>query len=516
MADSPLDKHKHIGSLHSVDSCKESNTIPLRLEHIHEIVLNKRLESVFDVDDANTVNFVNPYLYKEKTPDTMSKRHDSRYVLNKRLKDFFSVVKEIGCKLYYIKSGTTGHTFQGISRDGSTQYAFKVTPFPKRDYYGQRHDIRRPENAELLMIKTLSYFVVNKQTPNINLPITIFDTSIKPFVNLINEGEQFKENKMFKKFVKRYKKKELHNHVSILVSEWANRGDFLAFVRNNYSKFKETHWKAFLFQIISVLAVIQSKYPDFRHNDMKANNILVQKIAPESVFYRQELSGVEYHVPYVGYQLKLWDFDFACIPGTVDNAKVGAKWTSDINVLPEQHRYYDLHYFFNTIVRFFPEMETSSKIPEEVKKFIGRVVPKKYKTGKFVHERGRLLVDDEYTTPDEVLKLDPYFDEYRRTKFTPPDTEYGRSISRARIDTVTRTFKSKPHRGKMRKTGGKRRSVPVSVFDKSEEKVKPKRHVVRKSPTSDLLDQIIDKTRDADSDEDPDLEFCKKLLAEMS
>ena len=32
------------------------------------------------------------------------------------------------------------------------------------------------------------------------------------------------------------------------------------------------------FQIISALAVIQKKYPGFRHNDLKANNILIHNI----------------------------------------------------------------------------------------------------------------------------------------------------------------------------------------------------------------------------------------------
>ena len=38
------------------------------------------------------------------------------------------------------------------------------------------------------------------------------------------------------------------------------------------------YWRVIFFQIISVLAVIHKKYPNFRHNDLKANNILLQKI----------------------------------------------------------------------------------------------------------------------------------------------------------------------------------------------------------------------------------------------
>ena len=61
------------------------------------------------------------------------------------------------------------------------------------------------------------------------------------------------------------------------MSEWANKGDLLDFIRRHYNKLTLIHWKVFLFQIISTLAVIQSKFPSFRHNDLKANNILVHK-----------------------------------------------------------------------------------------------------------------------------------------------------------------------------------------------------------------------------------------------
>ena len=46
--------------------------------------------------------------------------------------------------------------------------------------------------------------------------------------------------------------------------------------------------------------------------------------------YRYKVNGVEYMVPNIGIQVKLWDFDFACIPGIVDNAKVDAEWTKKI------------------------------------------------------------------------------------------------------------------------------------------------------------------------------------------
>jgi serine/threonine protein kinase len=277
------------------------------------------------------------------------------------------------------------------------------------------YNIKRPENAELLMIRLLSFFVINKQTPHIILPITTFNTSIKPFLSL--SKKDIINNKRYDQFLKKYKKGEYYSNVSVLISEWANAGDFLDYIRKNYKEFKVKHWRCICFQFLSVLAIIQSKYPGFRHNDLKANNILVHEIPidPNNQKYKYIINNQEYIVPNIGFQLKLWDFDFATIPGIIDNAKVEAEWTSKININPVKNRYYDVHYFFNTFTKkgFFPEFWTETCIPDKVKDFVNRVVPNKFKEGDLVSDRGRILINEEYITPDELLKNDPFFSSYR-------------------------------------------------------------------------------------------------------
>ena len=172
-------------------------------------------------------------------------------------------------------------------------------------------------------------------------------------------------------------------------------------------------WRVILFQVISVLAVIQAKYPGFRHNDMKANNILIHNIqrSQDSKKFIYKINDEIYNVPNIGIQIKLWDFDFACIPGIVSNSKVDAEWTNKINVKPERNRYYDIHYFINTLTKkgFFPEFWTEPEIPDKIKDFFNRIVPEKYRTGKYISDRGRILVNDEYITPNDILRNDPLF-----------------------------------------------------------------------------------------------------------
>ena len=373
-----------------------------RTNMIKNILDGNNLKSLIDFDCNDTESFIN-----------IKKDIDIRDVLDKKILDFSEVINTIGSKLVYIKSGTTGHTFRGFnpSNPSDPNFAVKIVAYPKRENYGDLNDIRRPENAELMMLKVLSYFVINNHTPHLVLPIGTFNTNIKPFLSLDKNG--IVDNKKYAMFIKRYKKGDLHNDVSVLISEWADGGDLLEYLRKNMSTMTLRVWRVILFQIISVLAVIQAKYPGFRHNDLKANNVLIQNIEARNKNnkFKYKINGNIYIVPNIGIQIKIWDFDFSCIEGIVDNTKVNADWTDKINISATRNKYYDVHYFLNTLTRkgFIPDFWDIPEIPKQVKEFFGRIVPEKFRDGDNVAERGRLLVDDEYITPNEILINDPFF-----------------------------------------------------------------------------------------------------------
>lgn len=383
---------------------------------IKEILKREDMQMLVDSEDINTENYFKPIVL-----DTDNKSYDSndtRYMLNKRKIDLMRFLLEIGAKLDYVSSGATGHTFRGdVIKDTDViyQFAMKVAAYPKRKNYGNITNLSRPENAEIMMLRTLSYFVVNKQTPHLILPIVTFYTDIKFFLLLSKFGYIKRNLQKYDDFIKKYKEGKYENTVSILLSEWANKGDFLNYAKKNYKNFKLIHWKVFFFQILSVVAIIQSKYPSFRHNDMKANNILVHKLKKQYIPWLYRVCNKSYIVPNIGYQLKLWDFDFACIKGVVENVKVNEEWTNEINITPEKNRYYDIHYFFNTLIKFIPEIFDDRKhVHQDVQSFIKRVVPEIYRDGDKVNKKGRILVNDEYTTPQILLETDDFFTEFRR------------------------------------------------------------------------------------------------------
>ena len=392
------------------DDKKKYDNIEYRIKFILELLDGKKLNPMINFDECDT-----------EAVENSNNEIDVRQVLEKKFIDFNKIIYDIGCQLIYFKSGTSGHTFKAIAKNSEDEiinYAIKVVAFPLKENYGDVHDLKRPENAELMMLRVLSYFVVNEQTPHIILPIGTFNTNIKPFIDLARD--KIVDNKKYEAFYKKYKQKEYHNEVSVLISEWANGGDLLDYIRNNYKKMTIKEWRVMFFQLLSVLTVIHKKYPTFRHNDLKANNILIQLIEnrKKNNIYYYSINGESYYVPNIGLQIKIWDFDFACIPGIVDNAKVNAEWTDRINVKPIRNQYYDIHYFFNTFTRkgFFPEFWTKPEIPQKIKEFVKRIIPDKYISDKYTSERGRLLEDIEFTTPQRILLEDELFEKLRGKK----------------------------------------------------------------------------------------------------
>ena len=81
------------------------------------------MTSLINFDNNETESFLNTY-----------NQRDIRYVLNKKTFDFNKIMTQIGGRLKYIKSGTTGHTFKGLSNNESVKdnYAVKIVAYPKK------------------------------------------------------------------------------------------------------------------------------------------------------------------------------------------------------------------------------------------------------------------------------------------------------------------------------------------------------------------------------------------------
>lgn len=266
-------------------------------------------------------------------------------------------------------------------------YSVKEITFKNSGTYNPTIDNPdRYENVELRMLFLLSEFVFSGATPHINLPIASFlclsDT----------------------KHVKRY-----------TISETAALGNMHRFVNKylkKYTVLNATFWKVLFFQILSTLTVIQKVYPNFLHNDLKPNNILVrptkkyQKLSSlQKESFKYTVNGKDFYIPDLGFQILLWDFDFGAIAGHIDNDKLIYMIDDDANLTMHKNQYYDIRMLFGLMHRYW-----SSQMPVEVESWISDyVISKRLKASD--HDE-RLLEAVEYTTPAKLLQSD-FFKEFR-------------------------------------------------------------------------------------------------------
>ena len=58
--------------------------------------------------------------------------NDIRDTMNKKYIDFTKAIEQLGGKLLYIKSGSTGHTLKEYIKYGKPNYGVKIVAYPKK------------------------------------------------------------------------------------------------------------------------------------------------------------------------------------------------------------------------------------------------------------------------------------------------------------------------------------------------------------------------------------------------
>lgn len=261
-------------------------------------------------------------------------------------------------------------------------------------------DPKRPENVESHMIHTLSYFVLNHETPHIMLPIMSFMCDI---TDLLDNYRNPKLDLLMK-----MKKDEVMNKAVVLLTEWANGGDLHAYIKKNMEKWfdsdqDEEIFSVILFQLIFTLLVIYEKYPKFRHNDLKVDNILVTEIRSGG-YHLYHIDNKYYKLPNVGIQIKLWDFDFSCIKGFINNTKI--KDMEEYGIRYMKNQYYDIHCFLNFLKIYTIGQKNYHMIPDTIQDFLVRYIPVQYRGSEnspYVYW-GRVVPNYEHTTPLKILR----------------------------------------------------------------------------------------------------------------
>lgn len=363
------------------------------------------------------IGFVKNFQISQEIKDSLSKTGNKIHFAK-----FTDTIIDMNCKIQHISSPMHySHLFKCINSDNAKTSCLIKIIVHQKEYGNNMHCISSNENIEITIANLLANLVHSKETPHILLSIGHFYTNINTFINLDKNNVVSKESNNYSDFMNNYKQSKYYKNVSVLISEFPNRLNVKDFLINNYQKITPAHWKVFFFQILSCLAVIQSKYPSFKHNNLKLDNVYVNKNPTNKSLFTYEICNNTFKVPNIGYQLLLSNYEFSNISEIAENQIVTKEWANDCGINGYQNHYHDMHYFFSTLLieQFFPSFLTNEHVPQDAKNFVSRIVPIEYcKGNKNVSDIGRLLVDVEYVTPKNVLFYDQYFEEFRNDTTT--------------------------------------------------------------------------------------------------
>lgn len=192
--------------------------------------------------------------------------------------------------------------------------------------------------------------------------------------------------------------------VLVYVAEYASLGSLSSYALGH--RCDTEVWRSLLAQCFYALAFFQARWPQFRHNDLHPGNVLLERVPQSSYAFaltRQHDLVIENH----GIEVRLWDFDYACIEGVRGNRKV--QRSSKFGITSRAHRYYDMHTLCNTLLSDFD-------LPALVRIFLREVVPEKYRYPRARFFRLQASDSEVHATPLGVLAHHPFFERYRRNR----------------------------------------------------------------------------------------------------
>ena len=338
--------------------------------------------------------------------------------MNFETMDLQKFCKENEITIHYKGSGgfPSEHAFRAIS-NVDKKFVCSVSVYPiSNEEYGGFNDPANPIYVNIKMAELLSKFGEEHQIPFLKRSMQVFYTGIEQFIDIKNSDYIFCDEtlsllyELF--FINR--RNNLHNKVLIVLEDRWFENNLIDKIYKECIDITSERLTVIIFQILYTLASIHITYPSFRHNDLDAADIMINDVVTDNKDYTYFIGNHKFVVPNVGVQIGLTNFHFSCIKDLVENNKVNNEWCARLGISSKENKYYDIHHFFNTFLRPIYSKALSRMAQEETVNFMHRVVPEKYRNGsKYVHKRGRILVNTEYSTPYDVIMKDPLFEKYR-------------------------------------------------------------------------------------------------------
>lgn len=326
------------------------------------------------------------------------------------------ILKQLG-------QGTYGITFRGCYNTAcSIKQGIKLATLKKNRF---PDDTKHPANIEVNVGKEMSTFVNNGETPHINRILKSFRCSIK----VLESIKSFKDTDWMKETLQLQKKDEIFPYVNIYFMDLGTI-DLHKFIKHRCEKKNITFEEIveLIFQVAYTLSIIQYHIKDYRHNDLKTNNLLV-KISKDdldrdfnnyTICDQYTHGGKKFYTPFRGYTVKIIDFDFT-YSKKYQNAKITSYKTTNFRTIgygPFVNPVFDIHFLLNS---FYGSETIMNEIPK-FKKFIEILIPENCRgqQAKYV-ERNKLTgyfatpkhetnyIPPEMFTPTELIHFTDYF-----------------------------------------------------------------------------------------------------------
>lgn len=341
-------------------------------------------------------------------------------------------------------------------------------------------DMRSGSLVGATLSYVLSELVINNDTKNILLPIA----------NIIAKSDNVP-----------LKDLEKGTYMINVSENFTSKGDTRPLI-TVCDKFSVTDWKIIIVQVLSALVTIQSKHPNFRHNKLSLDNILVSFHDPKKMVYK--IRDKMMVIDDVRFCAKISNFIHSNIEGIVDNKDTDKKKSSD---------FYDMHYFLNSVYM-------SKNLPDDITRFIQSVIPANFlhrEKSSFSGLNEELFANESgvTTAPYIVLSKNNFFMEFIKDKMdisissvsnTPTDLKkYSAGSVTDDKESVGRTFVKK--NGKVFTT--RRLQTNSDAYSDASDEEHMKNEIRKYHRSGNHIDDLVDEFG-----EDTEISTLERLIAD--
>lgn len=343
----------------------------------------------------------------------------------------FHLTKKITCQDIFQKTdiefegeGVANKVFSScLDLDCSQKVAFRLMPYLNK----YKNDKTHPVNVEIRLYKEFNKLNRKNKLPHTPLLLNNFKCH---YSNILQEESVVSE------YEDRSSGGEISPNINVMILEYCQGRSIKDFIE----KYKTNlpYIKSSLFQIVLTLIVLQHYLPEFRHNDLHSSNVMegLYNFEGEEEYrksYRKnkyyicyELLGSKFYIPYLGFCMKIIDFDVSCAKKYKNNKVSRDPIYLENGVVCEKNTKFDLHLILNSISHIYLTESMWNKLTgnktstlhRKFEAFIKSIIPNRligFNNTYLGYARikdSKSIPDDLQTDPKEILKHH-FFEEYQ-------------------------------------------------------------------------------------------------------